>query len=170
VELVQKRLPDVKLIVFGAHRESTQLALPAGSEFIFQPPQEQIRNIYSRCDVWLCGSRTEGFHLPPLEAMACRCPVVSTRVGGPIDIIKDGINGYLANVDDAEGLADRLIKVLTLTEGAWAKMSEAAQSTAHHYTWDDATDLFEEALIAAVERHKLDDLAAKQTVGNGVTA
>ena len=92
----------------------------------------------------------EGFHLPPLEAMACRCPVVSTRVGGPVDIIEDGVNGYLVDVEDVESLADRLIRVLSLPESEWRSMSEAAYRAATRYTWDDATDLFEAALQKAV--------------------
>jgi glycosyltransferase involved in cell wall biosynthesis len=78
--------------------------------------------------------------------MACRCPVVSTSVGGPIDIIENGLNGYLVPVADAKALADRMVDVLTYGEEQWRAMSDAAIATATHYTWDDATDLLENAL------------------------
>jgi glycosyltransferase involved in cell wall biosynthesis len=150
--LAAEKIPNLRLVTFGASAPSTELPLPANTEYIKQPAQNAIKDIYSRCDVWLCGSWSEGFHLPPLEAMACRCPVVSTRVGGPLDTIKDGVNGYLVPLGDSTALADQLVDVLSLPETEWRTMSEAAYATATQYTWDDATELFEAALHTAIER------------------
>ncbi len=147
IEIVRKKIPDLKLQIFGSGQPVPQLPLPEGTTYQQNPPQDQLRDIYAACDVWLCGSRAEGFHLPPLEAMACRCPVVSTRVGGPTDIINNGQNGYLVDVEDSEALADRLIKVLSMNTKSWQLMSDAALATAEGFTWDDATDLFEVELL-----------------------
>ena len=141
-----QRVPGLRLVAFGNEPISDRLPLPAGTSFFFRPEQDAIRDIYAACDVWLCGSYSEGFHLPPLEAMACRCPVVSTSVGGPIDIIENGRNGFLVPIGDAEALAERLVDVLNLDEARWRAMSDAALATATNYTWDDATDHFEKAL------------------------
>ena len=82
---------QVRGIVFGVEPLSPRVSLPPWVEFHCLPPQEKIRTFYASCDVWLCASSSEGFYLPTLEAMACRCPVVSTRVGGATDIIQDGV-------------------------------------------------------------------------------
>jgi glycosyltransferase involved in cell wall biosynthesis len=161
LERVAAAMPNIRLISFGAEHPDFRLPLPSYAEFHHQPPQHKLRDFYVQCDVWLCGSNVEGFHLPPLEAMACRCPVVSTRVGGPMDIIEDGVNGYLVDVKDVEALADRVLHVLNLPEEEWLKMSDAAYATASSFTWDDATDLFEQALEFAIERNKRGELAAK---------
>jgi glycosyltransferase involved in cell wall biosynthesis len=113
-----------------------------------------LKELYARCDVWLCGSYAEGFHLPILEAMACRCPVVSTAVGGSVDSIEPGVNGYLVPVGNSEELGDRLLEVLRLPEPRWLRMSAAAHQTASSYTWDDATQRMEQALGLAIERHR----------------
>ena len=63
-----------------------------------------------------------------------------------MDTVKDGVNGFLVGVEDAAGLADRLIRVLRLNEAEWKQMSDSALATAVSYTWDDATDLLEKAL------------------------
>jgi len=147
IETVRMKIPNLKLQVFGAGKPVPHLPLPEGATYQQNPPQEHIRDIYAACDVWLCGSRAEGFHLPPLEAMACRCPVVSTCVGGPMDIIENGVNGYIVDVEDSDALADRLIKVLSLSSDNWRFMSDAALATAKSYTWDDAADLFERELF-----------------------
>jgi glycosyltransferase involved in cell wall biosynthesis len=146
LDLLKRRLPQVKGVAFGAEEVSSQYPLPSWVQFHYRPPQDEIRLIYSKCDVWLCASRSEGFHLPPLEAMACRCPVVSTRVGGPLDVVTDGRNGFLVEVGDFEGLVDRLIHVLGLGEADWRSMSDASENTALRYSWDDAAGLFEQAL------------------------
>ena len=41
--------------------------------------------------------------------MACRCPVVSHRVGGSVDIIEEGINGHLVDIGDADGLVGSVV-------------------------------------------------------------
>ena len=152
LEHVKKRMPELRVIAFGAEPVSPELPLPNWVEYHYRPPQDRIRQLYSECDVWLCGSRSEGFYLPMLEAMACRCPVVSTRVGGPIDNIVDAVNGFLVNVEDAAGLAEGTLKVLRLSEQEWQIMSEAALSTATRYSWDDAVDRLERALQNLVEQ------------------
>lgn len=148
-ERLRARLPEARLRTFGYGDPSPALPLPAETVHTRMPAQDKIRDIYAECDVWLCPSRGEGFHLPPLEAMACRCPVVSTPVGGPIDIVREGENGFIVPFDDAEAAAERLERILTCPEADWRRMSDAAHATATAYSWDDATRLFEAALIRA---------------------
>jgi glycosyltransferase involved in cell wall biosynthesis len=147
-----------RLVCFGAEQPGPiALRLPHGAEFHFRPPQDRLKDLYRQCDVWLCGSNREGFHMPPMEAMACRCPVVSTRVGGPVDMVEPGVNGYLADIGDADGLAHGLQKVLTLPPEGWRSMSDAAYHTARRYNWDEASTLFRKALEVAVERNRRGD-------------
>jgi glycosyltransferase involved in cell wall biosynthesis len=154
LEIAGQQVKDMQVVAFGEKPLCAWLPLPAGSQYAMQPDQERLKDIYGQCDVWLCGSRSEGFHLPPLEAMACRCPVVSTRVGGPVDTIEEGRNGFLVDVEDYAGLAERLGRVLNLSDAAWREMSDAAYATASRYTWQDAAALMEKALEAAVERSR----------------
>lgn len=160
ISIAAQKIPNLQVVAFGAYPPSPDF--PAGTQYIQRPAQDKIREIYARCDVWLCGSRSEGFHLPPLEAMACRCPVVSTAVGGPIDIIQDGVNGYLVPVEDYEALADRLVRVLSLSQEDWQAMSDAAYAVATGYTWDDATRLFEKALYTAIHKEMSNPQVAAQ--------
>jgi glycosyltransferase involved in cell wall biosynthesis len=141
LERVRRKLPNLRVIAFGAEPISSETPLPDWVEFHFRPAQVDIPKLYGACDAWLCGSRQEGFHLPPLEAMACRCPVVSTRVGGPLDTVEQGVNGFLVDVEDSVGLGERLLEILTLKDSEWRKFSDAALATATRYTWDDATSL-----------------------------
>jgi glycosyltransferase involved in cell wall biosynthesis len=151
LERVRRQLPQLRVIAFSAERVCEQLPLPDWIEFHYRPPQDEIPRLYAGCDLWLCASRREGFHLPALEAMACRCPVVSTRMGGPKDFIEEGVNGFLVGVDDPAALAERLLAVFALDETQWQRMSDAALATASGYSWDDATTLLERALAGIVD-------------------
>jgi glycosyltransferase involved in cell wall biosynthesis len=152
VAIVRRSIPDLRVVAFGTEPPSRDLPLPRYASYTTLPRQTQLRELYAQCDVWLCASRSEGFHLPPHEAMACRCPVVSTRVGGPMDMVADGVNGYLVDPGDVPALADRLLRVLTLDGDRWCTMSEAALRTALTYSWDTAAARFETVLRDSLER------------------
>ncbi len=155
---VKQVYPDLRLLCFGAERPFAGEPLPDYAEFHELPAREPLRALYASCDVWLCGSRSEGFHLPPVEAMACRTPVVSTRVGGPIDLIESGVNGELVEIDDVAGLANALLRVLALPEADWRALSERACRTVADYTWEHAADLFVNALEHARERAAMGEI------------
>jgi glycosyltransferase involved in cell wall biosynthesis len=150
--LVRRRLPGLRLVSFGLEEPAAQLPLPAGTSYVRRPPQDRIRDIYSQCDAWVSGSTSEGFSLPLLEAMACRCPVVSTAVGGALDFLKEGVNGHVVPVGDSAAMAHRIGRILELPDPQWRTMSNAAQATATGYDWDSATTLFEEGLRAAIRK------------------
>ncbi|MBU2994052.1 glycosyltransferase family 4 protein [Octadecabacter sp. 1_MG-2023] len=147
IEIARAAFPDLKVVAFGAKDPTPDLPLPPVTQYYKQPSQDLIPELYAQCDVWLCGSRAEGFHLPPLEAMGCRCPVVSTRIGGAVEVVTEGVNGHIVDVEDAEALGARLIDVLERSPDDWQAMSDAAYEQARSYTWDDAAKAFEAALV-----------------------
>lgn len=155
---MRETLPQVRLLCFGPEAPARG-ALPPDAAFHLRPPQGALRRLYSHCDAWLCSSESEGFGLPLLEAMACRTPVVSTRSGGPEDFVEDGVNGYLVDVGNVPGIADRIHTLLACEPSQWEAMSRAAHATAVRCTWDEATDLFEQALYLATERAARSEIA-----------
>ena len=146
LERVRRNHPDLRILAFGTQSPRPPLTLPAGAAFHLRPPQAQLAELYAACDVFLTASRSEGFGLPILEAMACGTPVVATRTGCASDVIAAGVTGHVAEVDDAEGLARGICDVLALPDAAWVAMSRAALRRAHSYSWDDAATLFEAAV------------------------
>lgn len=50
---------------------------------------------YRSCDVFLCTSFSEGTPMPPLEAMSCGVPVISTRCGSVEDMVEDRVTGIV---------------------------------------------------------------------------
>ncbi|HET7865639.1 MAG TPA: glycosyltransferase family 4 protein [Burkholderiaceae bacterium] len=151
IKRLRAALPALRVISFGTH---TPVGIDGfeGIEFSRLPSVQELQTAYASCDVWLCPGRSEGFGLPAMEAMGCRTPVVSTRVGWPLDAIRDGSNGYLVPAGDGEAMFEAALKCLTLEPQAWKQMSESAQQTAHAYTWDKSYVAFAAALEQAVAR------------------
>jgi glycosyltransferase involved in cell wall biosynthesis len=148
VEIAKSQIPDLKLVSFGNRAPVEHLKLPAGTDYTMQPAQDRIREIYARCDVWLVGSRSEGFGLPILEAMACRTPVIATPTGAAPELIAPG-GGALVAMEDPHSMAEAIQRIVSLSDEQWSAMSDIAYHTATRYTWDDATALFEKALQRA---------------------
>lgn len=153
LQLLRSQLP-LRVVAIGTFQPDASSPLPPNTLFAREPEQALLPELYRRCDAWLCASTSEGFHLPPHEAMACRTPVVSTRVGGPTDLIQDGVNGFLADVNDAEGLARHLGTIAAMNDDAWRAMSTAARDTAVRYSWPLAAERMERALHHAIERSR----------------
>jgi glycosyltransferase involved in cell wall biosynthesis len=150
--LARQKIANLKLLAFCSLPPSDQLNVPADAQVILQPPQDKIREIYAACDAWLFASRSEGFGLPILEAMACRTPVIGTPAGAAPELLAGG-GGVLVPMEDAPAIAAAIRKLcVEMPEAAWREMSDAAHRTATAYTWDDAADLFEAALQHAAER------------------
>lgn len=151
IHKLQTRFPKIHVVSFGTAAPKRNVPVLENFEFHLLPKQDAIRTIYSQCDVWLSGSRSEGFNLTALEAMACRTPVVSTRTGWPCDAIVDGQNGYLVEIDDTMSLASAVEKILILSNDEWQKMSLEAFKTANFGSWDASAKAFEASLKKCIE-------------------
>ncbi|WP_370089463.1 glycosyltransferase [Ekhidna sp.] len=83
-----------------------ELKLESKVELLGEKSREEVRNYLQRCQFLVLPSHYETFGNVLLEAMACGRPVVSTKCGGPNEIISDEV-GFLSSVD-ADDLADKI--------------------------------------------------------------
>lgn len=162
IRRARKVIPDLRTVCLAMDRPDADLELPADVDLFVRPAQEQLREVYARANVWLLPSETEGFGLPGLEAMACRCPVVATRCGGPEEFVQDGVNGYLVEVGDIEAMAERITRVLQDT-ALHTRLSHAAFETRLRFDVHDSALAFERALFRGLgEASVADPRAAAQ--------
>lgn len=135
-ELVTRQL-DVHLVLLGQRRSSTwpefggevaTLArqLSIADRVTFTGPVRDLPVVLPGLDVLVCASREEGFGLAAVEAMAAGVPVVSTRCGGPEDVLEHGVTGLLVPIEDALRLADAVERMLT-DHGFAAGLADRAQ-------------------------------------------
>ena len=149
LRLVQERMPNVRVVAFGSSPIIRDHRPPDNFKYYLRPDQALIPKLYRSADCWLLPSMTEGFGMPGLEAAACRCPIISTRFGGPEDFVEDGVTGRLVPVGDARAMADAVLEILNFNEGQWRAMSEASYGISLNFDWDRSADKLERALLAA---------------------
>jgi glycosyltransferase involved in cell wall biosynthesis len=86
--------------------------------------------------VFVRPSLSEGLGISFLEAMASRIPVVATPVGGIVDFIFDGETGIFAEVRDPKSVADRIEKIMRLTEVKEKIVNSAYELVKEKYDWN----------------------------------
>jgi len=111
-----KKIP-AKLLMVGDGPERSlceQLCrdLDITNDVRFLGKQEAIEEILSVSDLFLMPSQSESFGLAALEAMACKVPVISSNAGGLPELNVDGVTGFLKEVGDVEGMAEKAIYIL----------------------------------------------------------
>ena len=161
IELLQRRLPELRVVCFGTQDPIRELPLPSGACFHRSPPQDELRSLYSQCDAWITASRSEGFNLPAMEAMACRTPVIATRTGWPAEAVKTGSNGVLVDIDDVMAIADGTEWVLSRGAEEWRSLSDNAFTTSQAGSWEDSAMAFEAALKHACSRASRGEIAGQ---------
>jgi glycosyltransferase involved in cell wall biosynthesis len=150
IKKLKETIPNLRVISFGSLSPDNFPQWDDTIEFYLSPAQDKIRDLYAQCDVWITASRSEGFNLPAIEAMACRTPIVSTMTGWPMESIVSYENGILTDVDDIDALADGAKWILSLSQEDWKSLSQNAYETLTESTWERSTTLFENALHNAI--------------------
>ena len=78
---------------------------------LFLGYQEDVAPYYEAMDALLLPSVNEGTPVSVIESLAAGRPAVATRVGGTPDVVRDGVDGFLVDSDDADDLAARLAEL-----------------------------------------------------------
>lgn len=110
--------------------------------FFGQVPMEQMRRIYSSCDILLKMSRVEGFFGPPLEMMACGGAVVVGKVTGYDEYIRDGYNALVVEQGDVEGAREAITELINRDE-LRQKLIKNGYETVSAWDWDVSIDKLE---------------------------
>ncbi len=150
IRRARRRLDSLHVHAFGPDDPDPELPLPDGTDYIVRASEDALRGVYSSCDAWLFTSRLEGFGLPILEAMACRTPVIATPAGAAPDLVTPDA-GVLVDDFDPDSIARGIEHIARMSADDWGRLSETAHGRATGYTWEDAVDRFEAALLAAAD-------------------
>lgn len=116
---VSERFPGWKLVIFGEGPQRRAL------ETMIQDPRFKIQDKVSlpgrseniidelkKSKVFCLSSIYEGMSNALVEAICVGLPIVTTKVSGTEELIKDGENGFIVNIGDKEAMANALIKII----------------------------------------------------------
>ena len=111
MHLLRERRPELHVLLSGPARGYVRAGLERyGIPYVHRRPDRyvDVARLYFALDAYVVPSRQEGGPKSVLEAMASGVPIVSTRSGQATELMEDGVNGRLVEVDDAEALAEAL--------------------------------------------------------------
>jgi len=110
--------------------------------FFEHVPMQDMKKIYSSCDILLKLSRVEGFFGPPMEMMACGGTVVVGRVTGYDEYIVEEENALVVDALDIEG-ARAAVQRLIDDDALRQRLIEAGAQTARNWDWESSVDTLE---------------------------
>lgn len=137
--------PKTKLIIVGdgsllSMMEQQQQELninPNQIEWAHGVNYKQLPAYYSRMDLVWMPSRSEGFGLSALEAMAQGCPIIVSAVGGLTEIVHDGVEGSYCQPESSDDLAAKTLIMIQdsdkMTEMSKKGLEQASKFTFDHY-------------------------------------
>ena len=132
VRLVVGRYPRFKLILFGDGAERTAIERylqehHLASNVVLAGARLDAANLLSAFDFSVLNSTQESFPNALMESMARGVPVISTRVGGVPELVRDGVDGILVESGNPEQLATAMLELLDDAEkrGAMGEMGRA---------------------------------------------
>jgi glycosyltransferase involved in cell wall biosynthesis len=120
IRIVKESISEIELTIVGNgnninyyKKKSIKLGINKNIVFKGKLLGAELVKVYQEAGTVVLPSTNESFGMVLIEAMACKKPVIGTRVGGIKDLIEHGKNGLLVCPDNTRILANAIIKILT---------------------------------------------------------
>lgn len=137
---IKAQYPDASLILVGDGSQRPLLEEMAAEGVHFAGRVDNVIPYLQAADVFVLPSAREGLSNSLIEAMATGLAAVVTSVGGALDVIEDGVNGFLVAPDDLEGLQSALVQVLSRPELRASAGAAARRTIEEQYALAVAAD------------------------------
>ena len=114
--LGQLKDPDIHYIICGKGDQLENLKTLAKAQGVennvhFLGYRMDVLDICSQSDLFVFPSHREGLPIAPLEAMYCGLPLITSKIRGLVDYMKEGKTGYLTDPDDVHTFASKIKKL-----------------------------------------------------------
>lgn len=116
-KLVLEKNNKVKFFIVGDGKDKNKIKkfisdLNLENDVILLGYRNDIQNLMSQLDLIVLSSLWEGFPLTPIEAFSVKKTVIATKVDGSVEIVNDGINGFLVESKNSLEIAEKIISLL----------------------------------------------------------
>lgn len=135
---------NVEFVISGAgtkksednlHQLVEELKIEGKIRFLGYTPDEKLPDLYAASDIFVLPALYENFPFAILEAQSTGLPVVTTKVGGIPELIKDNVNGLLVESGDASQLAEAILVLLRDNELAIELGEHGRKIVKEEFNW-----------------------------------
>ena len=143
---IAKKLPsDIDLIIIGKGPEEEKIKNLSKNQnnvhFLGYQKKENTLSLISGSDVLIQPSLQEGISSTLLESMACSTAIITSNVGGNIDLIEHDVNGILLDPQDSDSFVNEIINLIT-NEEKRKSLENHALDTVQKYDWNNVGNLY----------------------------
>lgn len=141
-----KKLSEYKLVIAGMipqdqlkglERKVKELKLTGKVIILGYVTESQLISLYQNAQFFIYPSYYEGFGLPVLEAMACRCPVITSNNSSLVEITPD--KEWLVDPYSIEDISDKMVQLVNLSVNMRQKLIERNYLFSKKFTWEICT-------------------------------
>lgn len=162
--------PHARLRLVGGGPLETALrqhasALGLGANVEFLGHRSDVETLLAEADVGVLPSTVEGLSNTLLECMASALPMIASRVSGSEDLVRPGVNGWLFEPEDVEGLAACLRDAASLSPDQRRALGRQARMTIEHYA---SLDSVLDRILGLYRGHNIPVTAAPTAVSEGI--
>jgi glycosyltransferase involved in cell wall biosynthesis len=126
--LLRRERPELRLVLTGSGLD--KLPSAEGVEVRGHVPRDELVRLYRTAAALVFPSLYEGFGLPPLEAMACGCPVAASNAGALPEVLGDAARMF--DPSDPDAIAASVAAVLDDP----APLVQRGLERSRSFTWD----------------------------------
>lgn len=109
-EIAKVHHSEISLVLYGAYKLSREMKNKY--KYYYQPKSEILGKLFSQSDIFLWPSRVEGFGIPPMEAMACKCSVIATDTGAIKEYTIPNKTAIIIPPGKPEVMAEKIIELV----------------------------------------------------------
>jgi phosphatidylinositol alpha 1,6-mannosyltransferase len=146
-ELRRRGVRHKALVIGKGPAEDWFAQVAPGAVFAGFQSGDDLGRAVASMDVFFNPSITETFGNVTTEAMAAGVPVVAARATGAVDLVEDGVTGFLVDPTDVAGYVDAIARIAA-DPGLRAGMGAAGHERATAYRWDTANQAVLDAYLA----------------------
>jgi len=145
LEICRNSFPEIEVFAFGPDIIRPAI-LPKWITYLGRLSHNALVQFYNETSIFVSSSIAEGFALPPAEAMACGCAVVSTNCGGIMDYALHGENCLLSQPQDERLLAENILMLLK-NDSLRKKIATKGSEDIRRFKWEKSIALLEDLLM-----------------------
>lgn len=153
IDMVRKKGYEIDFQAFGGAFDPATLPEEVKHipfRFVGSKQNEALAEFYTDADILISASYFESFPLPPIEAMACGTPVVTTEYGTE-DYARNKDTAMVIKPKEPKQMADAIIELIENNE-LYLRLSANGSQEAKKFTWDNAALELEKILESQLKK------------------